>query len=100
MRRRHREQRLADVLDLVMGSYGWEGGAPVLSDGMSDSDFGLCADCMHARLNHTRRGTTYLRCTRAAWDDRLVRYPHLPVRRCPGFTPRSSVPAAPGSSAP
>ena len=47
---------------------------------------GLCGTCVHAARNTTRRGTTYLRCTRAAWDDRLVRYPRLPVCECVGYT--------------
>jgi hypothetical protein len=46
---------------------------------------GLCAVCRHAKTSTTKRGTTYLRCTRASWDDRLVRYPRLPVLRCVGF---------------
>jgi hypothetical protein len=46
---------------------------------------GLCATCVHAKLNETHRGTAYLRCTRAAWDDRLPRYPRLPVRECAGY---------------
>jgi len=49
---------------------------------------GLCRDCRHAKINETRRGTAYLRCTRAEWDDRLVRYPRLPVSECAGFDPR------------
>jgi hypothetical protein len=49
---------------------------------------GLCAACRYAKLNETRRGTVYLRCTRAAWDDALPRYPCLPVARCAGFKPR------------
>jgi hypothetical protein len=48
---------------------------------------GLCAACQHAKLNETRRGTAYLRCTRAAWDARLARYPRLPVAQCVGFDP-------------
>lgn len=48
---------------------------------------GLCADCRHAKLNETRRGTVYLRCTRAEWDGRLPRYPRLPVAQCVGFDP-------------
>jgi propionyl-CoA synthetase len=55
---------------------------------------GLCADCRHARINETRRGTAYLRCLRAAWDARLVRYPRLPVTECAGF----EVPDPPGES--
>ena len=46
---------------------------------------GLCVGCMHAKLNLTRRGTAYLRCLRAEWDDRLPRYPRLPVLDCVGF---------------
>jgi hypothetical protein len=50
---------------------------------------GLCAACQHAKLNETRRGTAYLRCMRAAWDSRLLRYPRLPVAQCVGFDPLS-----------
>ena len=46
---------------------------------------GLCRTCLHPKLNETRRGTVYLRCTRAAWDTSLPRYPRLPVVTCPGF---------------
>ena len=49
---------------------------------------GLCRNCRHARLNETRRGTAYLRCGRSAWDERLVRYPGLPVLDCVGFEAR------------
>ncbi|MCW2604151.1 MAG: hypothetical protein JWN61_2286 [Pseudonocardiales bacterium] len=46
---------------------------------------GLCGVCRHAKANTTKRGTIYLRCTRAGWDNRLVRYPRLPVLHCVGF---------------
>ena len=46
---------------------------------------GLCGACRHAKLNETQRGTAYLRCTRAAWDIALSRYPRLPVTHCGGF---------------
>lgn len=49
---------------------------------------GLCGLCRHAKLNETRRGPAYVRCTRATWDSRLPRYPRLPVADCPGFQPR------------
>jgi len=52
------------------------------------ADPGLCGFCRHAKLNETRRGTAYLRCTRAAWDIALPRYPRLPVTQCAGFEPR------------
>ncbi len=46
---------------------------------------GLCARCVHGRLNETRRGTAYLRCLKALTDERFARYPRLPVLQCPGF---------------
>jgi hypothetical protein len=45
----------------------------------------MCGDCRHALVKETHRGTAYLRCGRAAWDDRLVKYPRLPVTDCEGF---------------
>jgi propionyl-CoA synthetase len=53
---------------------------------------GLCEGCSHAKLNQTRRGTAYLRCTRAEWDTALVRYPRLPVAECAGFERRPAKP--------
>jgi hypothetical protein len=53
---------------------------------------GLCGACRHAKLNETRRGTAYLRCTRAAWDTALPRYPGLPVTQCAGFERREGKP--------
>jgi ADP-ribose pyrophosphatase YjhB (NUDIX family) len=49
------------------------------------ADPGLCGTCRHASVKGTNRGTAYLRCTRASWDDRLAKYPRLPVATCPGF---------------
>lgn len=49
------------------------------------AEAGLCANCSHAKLNETRRGTAYLRCLRAEWDERMIRYPRLPVQVCSGF---------------
>jgi len=53
---------------------------------------GLCGTCRHAKLNQTRRGTAYLRCTRAEWDPALTRYPRLPVTDCAGFEPHQGEP--------
>lgn len=49
---------------------------------------GLCGRCAFARVNQTCRGATYWRCTRAAWDERLAKYPRLPVLACSGFEAR------------
>jgi propionyl-CoA synthetase len=49
---------------------------------------GMCGDCRHALVKETHRGTAYLRCGRAAWDDRLVKYPRLPVTKCEGYAPK------------
>lgn len=50
-------------------------------------DPGLCAECRHALVKGTNRGTAYLRCTRASWDASLAKYPRLPVIGCVGFEP-------------
>jgi hypothetical protein len=67
---------------------------------MADADWrklgaepGLCEDCRYAKLNETRRDTAYLRCTRAAWDAALPRYPRLPVTECAGFERCRPLPA-------
>ena len=60
---------------------------------------GLCGECRHASVKETRRGTAYLRCLRATWDPRLVRYPALPVLTCVGFEPLESQPGSEPSSA-
>lgn len=49
------------------------------------ADPGLCGGCAHANLTVTKRDTAYLRCLRAESDPRFLRYPRLPVGRCPGF---------------
>lgn len=54
------------------------------------ADAGRCAGCAHVKLNVTRRGTAYLRCLRAAWDERMTRYPRLPVEECVGFEPAAA----------
>ncbi|MGI8697025.1 MAG: hypothetical protein ACR2JQ_10325 [Mycobacteriales bacterium] len=62
------------------------------------ADPGQCRLCRHALLNVTRRGTGYLRCGRAAWDDALPRHPRLPVTDCPGFESGSGTTATGGRS--
>jgi hypothetical protein len=56
---------------------------------------GLCADCRHARRIANRRGSVFLLCDRAATDPRYLRYPPLPVIRCPGHEPGPPPPESP-----
>jgi hypothetical protein len=56
---------------------------------------GLCADCRHARVVETARGSRFWRCARADEDPRYARYPPLPVRACPGHE-TGGTPRAPG----
>jgi hypothetical protein len=50
---------------------------------------GQCVDCRFARTQTSARGSRFWRCQRAEWDSRLLRYPPLPVRGCPGFESRA-----------
>jgi len=64
---------------------GWE--QPGLTDGWGRlaAEPGLCVHCRYPKLTVTRRGTAYLRCTRASWDERLPKHPRLPVTECVGY---------------
>ncbi|MGH7820020.1 MAG: hypothetical protein ACREQ9_09615 [Candidatus Binatia bacterium] len=46
---------------------------------------GLCAECLHARAVRSAKGSKFLYCRRSETDPAYVRYPRLPVTRCPGF---------------
>jgi hypothetical protein len=52
-----------------------------------DAVTGLCAACRHARRIESARGSRFWLCARSADDPRFVKYPRLPVLRCPGFAP-------------
>ena len=52
---------------------------------MSDPAVGLCSECRHARVQRNPRGNHFWRCALADADERFLRYPPLPVRRCDGF---------------
>jgi hypothetical protein len=54
---------------------------------------GLCAQCLHSRAIVTRRGSTFVLCEASLTDDRLARYPRLPVLRCHAFEPRPGIAA-------
>jgi hypothetical protein len=46
---------------------------------------GLCASCRFGALQRSARGGRFWRCRRADSDPAYLRYPPLPVQRCPGF---------------
>lgn len=46
---------------------------------------GLCLSCRWSQRIHNRKGSTFHRCGRADFDPAFVKYPPLPVLRCPGF---------------
>lgn len=46
---------------------------------------GLRHTCRYARVVRSAIGGTFSLCTRAKTDERLRKYPRLPVRLCPGF---------------
>ena len=58
------------------------------SDEAPDDAVGLCADCRHARVQRSGRGSVFWRCLRAEADPRFARYPRLPVTDCPGYERR------------
>jgi hypothetical protein len=46
---------------------------------------GLCADCVHARMVESDRGSVFWRCELSVRDPRFPKYPRLPVRECSGY---------------
>lgn len=49
---------------------------------------GLCGACAHARSLRTKGGGAITLCEAAATDDRLRKYPSLPVLSCPAYAPK------------
>ena len=49
-------------------------------------DVGLCARCQHGIVQRSAKGSEFWRCGAAEQDERLLRYPPLPVRACPAYT--------------
>lgn len=49
---------------------------------------GLCASCVHVRVQRNDRGSEFLRCALAESDTRYRKYPPLPVLRCDGHQPQ------------
>jgi hypothetical protein len=46
---------------------------------------GLCAECVHARLIASDRGSTFLQCQLSFTDPGFAKYPRLPVFTCSGY---------------
>jgi hypothetical protein len=58
----------------------------------SDSaEFGLCAECCHARRIVSDRGATFLQCQLSFTDPSFAKYPRLPVVSCSGYSRPGSV---------
>ena len=47
---------------------------------------GLCAHCQHARAVVSARASIFVLCSEYQNNPALVKYPGIPVLRCPGFT--------------
>ncbi len=56
-------------------------------DGSERERVGLCTGCRLAVVQTNAKGSAFWRCRRADRDERFLRYPPLPVRRCSGFEP-------------
>jgi hypothetical protein len=61
-----------------------------LSDPKFAASLGLCADCVHARIISSAKGSTFLLCQLSQSDPHFMKYPRLPVIRCSGYTPKPS----------
>jgi hypothetical protein len=46
---------------------------------------GLCADCIHARVVESSKGSAFLLCQLSKMDPRFPKYPRLPVLSCSGY---------------
>jgi hypothetical protein len=54
-------------------------------DARPSAPVGLCANCAHARVVMSGKGSTFLLCGKSAVDPSFAKYPRLPVLRCAGF---------------
>ena len=52
---------------------------------LSNQRVGLCAHCLHMRLVHSSKGSTFYLCQLAQTDPRFLKYPRLPVLECSGY---------------
>lgn len=52
---------------------------------------GLCDTCVHQKLIHNTRGSTFSMCLRSKDEpDRFPKYPRVPVTGCPGYERRTA----------
>ena len=58
---------------------------------------GLCVRCANVHVIENRRGSRFYRCRLADVDPAFLRYPPLPVIRCPGFSPQGAVEPSEGA---
>jgi len=56
---------------------------------------GLCANCAHANIVESDRGSIFLLCELSRSDPRFARYPRLPVLSCPGYEMKPVLERAP-----
>jgi hypothetical protein len=49
---------------------------------------GLCADCLHARLIESSKGSQFLLCQLSQSDPSFPKYPRLPILACAGYSPK------------
>jgi hypothetical protein len=60
---------------------------------------GLCGNCVHQKLVHNTRGSTFSMCLRHRTEpERYPKYPPLPVRACAGHEPRGDHSTVSGSA--
>jgi hypothetical protein len=51
---------------------------------------GLCDSCVHQRLIHNTRGSTFSMCDWSKNEPEYPKYPRLPVLECRGYEQRPS----------
>jgi hypothetical protein len=54
----------------------------------ANSRLGLCADCRHARLIESAKGSQFLLCQLSQSDPSFPKYPRLPILACAGYSPK------------
>jgi hypothetical protein len=58
---------------------------------MKDERVGLCAECAHARVVLSGRGSSFWLCRLSEVDARFRKYPRLPVVECDGYEAEADV---------